>query len=223
MTDFGGSSVVDDVAFPACLLDRDFRYRQADDGWADDLHGDRFRLSDRTDQARGSELPPGRPEQLRARWTAALRAIVNGRLGHFLDETTEQPATGERLVVTTASPWIGPDGAVDGVFCVRYDLTDARRGGQNDTALTEVLEAARRLQHFMGNQLAADPGLRRADDARHAAAADLRERVNEALRGVVEATDTLAKLRSVIRLELAPDDPSLAGRPRQRRSREDLD
>ena len=172
-----------------------------------------FASSDRKIRLVGRSFLQDVPKQLRARWTAALRAIVNGRLGHFLDETTEQPATGERLVVTTASPWIGPDGAVDGVFCVRYDLTDARRGAENDSALAEVLEAARRLQHFMGNQLALTLGYVELLTLDTRLPPDLRERVDEALRGVVEATDTLAKLRSVIRLELAPDDPSLPDAP----------
>ena len=62
-----------------------------------------------------------------------------------------------------------------------------------------MLLTARRLQHYLGNQLALTLGY-----------VELRDRVDEALRGVIEATETLAKLRLVTRLELDHDDPLLA-------------
>jgi hypothetical protein len=216
-----GPSVVDEVAFPACVLDRDLRYRYVNAGWADDPHGDRFRPGERTRSLVGRSILDVLPDALRDRWTDALNAILHGRLGHFLDETTEHGPTGERLVVTTASPWIGPARTIDGVLCIRYDLTDARRGAENDAALTDVLEVTRRLQHILGNQLALTLGYVELLTLDSRFPPDLRERVDEALRGVVEATGTLAKLRSLIRLELPPDDPSLP--PAHAEHPEDLD
>jgi len=39
---------------------------------------------------------------------------------------------------------------------------------------------------------------------------ELRERVDEALRGAIEATETLNYLRLLAREEIEPDDPSIA-------------
>jgi hypothetical protein len=201
--------MVDEAAFPACLLDSRWRYLHANAGWEASLQKDRFRLGEQEIVLDGRGFLQDVPAERRERWADALKAIVAGRLGHFLDETVERRSTGERVVVTTASPWIGPDGRVDGVLCLRYDLTDARRGAANESALTDVLMVSRRLQHFLGNQIALTLGYVELLTTDTRLPPDLRERVDEALRGVVEATDTLSKLRSLTRLELAPDDPSV--------------
>ncbi len=135
-----------------------------------------------------------------------------GLLGHFVDQTVEGRPTGEHSVVTTASPSLGPNGDVDGVLCIRYDLTDARQAAESTEQVMKVLETVRRLQHFLGNQLALTLGYVELMTIDPRLPPDLRERVDEALRGVVEATDTLSKLRALARFEVSPDDPSITGR-----------
>jgi hypothetical protein len=73
-----------------------------------------------------------------------------------------------------------------------------------------VLLTARRLQHYLGNQLALTLGYVELLTFDPRLPDELRDRVDEALRGVIEATETLAKLRLVTRLELDHDDPLLA-------------
>jgi hypothetical protein len=109
----------------------------------------------------------------------------------------------------TASPTIGPSGAVDGALCVRYDLTDGQQAAANEEQLTQVLLAARRLQHYLGNQLALTLGYVELMTLDPRLPSELRDRVDEALQGVIGATETLSKLRLVTRLELAADDPTL--------------
>jgi len=98
---------------------------------------------------------------------------------------------------------------VDGALCVRYDLTDARQASENQERLAQVLLAARRLQHFLGNQLALTLGYVELLTYDPRLPGELRDRVDEALRGVLEATEALSRLRLLTRLELAHDDPSI--------------
>jgi hypothetical protein len=149
------------------------------------------------------------PEERRERWSSALRDIVRGRLGHFVDRAVEDHALGHRIVVTTANPTLGADGTIDGVICVRYDVTEAQHAAANQEHLTDVLLAARRLQHCLGTQLALTLGYVELLTLDPRLPAELRDRVDEALRGVVEATETLSRLRLVTRLEIDHDDPSL--------------
>ena len=118
-------------------------------------------------------------------------------------------AFGHRVVVTTANPTLDADGTIDGVICVRYDITEAQHAVANQERLTDVLLAARRLQHFLGNQLALTLGYVELLTLDPRLPAELRDRVDEALRGVIEATETLSRLRLVTRLEIDHDDPSL--------------
>jgi hypothetical protein len=112
-------------------------------------------------------------------------------------------------VVTTVNPTLDADGNIDGVICVRYDITEAQHAAANQERLTGVLLTARRLQHFLGNQLALTLGYVELLTLDPRLPAELRDRVDEALRGVVEATETLSRLRLVTRLEIDHDDPSL--------------
>jgi hypothetical protein len=150
------------------------------------------------------------PGERRERWATALRAIVEGRLGHFLDPAVEAHALGNRLVVTTAGPTINAEGQVDGVLCVRYDVTEAQQAAANEQHLATMLTTARRLQHHLSNQLALTLGYVELLILDPRLPDELRDRVDEALRGMVEAADTLARLRLLMRLEIAHDDPSLA-------------
>lgn len=201
---------------PACLLDRQLRYRRVNAGWAVRVQG---RQSDRPDPPdRPAERSPDDadsfladlPPERRARWAAALGAILAGRLGHFVDEAVEPGPAGERRVVTTACPAFGPDGTIEGVVCLRYELADGREPTGSEEQLIQVLLTARRLQHFLGNQLALTLGYVELLTFDPRLPDELRDRLGEALRGVVEATETLSRLRQLTRLELAPDDPSLA-------------
>jgi hypothetical protein len=202
------------VSFPACLLNRRFEYRRINDGWRAHLLNDRHELwldsGNQTIESRHRSFLLDVQEDRRERWATALAAIVAGVLGHFVDRTDEDRSTGQYHVAMTASPALGPNGDVVGVLCVRYDLTDARQSAANAAQLIDVLEAARKLQHFLGNQLALTLGYVELMTIDPRLPYDLRERVDEALRGVVEATETLTKLRQVTRLEIPPDDPSIA-------------
>jgi hypothetical protein len=158
---------------------------------------------------RNREMLVDVPAERRERWSSALRDIVGGRLGHFVDHAIEDHAFGHRVVVTTVNPTLDADGNIDGVICVRYDITEAQHAAANQERLTDVLLTARRLQHFLGNQLALTLGYVELLTLDPRLPAELRDRVDEALRGVVEATETLSRLRLVTRLEIDHDDPSL--------------
>ena len=62
---------------------------------------------------------------------------------------------------------------------------------------------------FLGNQLALTLGYVELLTYDSRLPAELRDRVDEALRGVIEATETLSRLRLVTRLEIPHDDPTL--------------
>jgi hypothetical protein len=202
------------AAFSACLLDRRFEYRRINQGWRTYLQDDRecswLADGDQEIEARHRSFLLDVPIDRRERWATALAAIVAGLIGHFVDESVEQRPTGPHSVVTTASPSLGPTGDVEGVLCIRYDLTDARQAAESTEQLMKVLETVRRLQHYLGNQLALTLGYVELMTIDPRLPPDLRERVDEALRGVVEATDTLSKLRALARFEISPDDPSIA-------------
>jgi len=204
-----GWQILEEVGFAACVVDRRLRYRRANAGWQAFLQGDTFRFGRQSGAWRNRELLADLPPNHREGWSRALHAIIGGQLGHFLDRTVEAHALGNRRVVITASPTIDADGKVDGVLCVRYDATDAQRATANQERLAEVLLTARRLQHFLGNQLALTLGYVELLTLDPRLPGELRDRVDQALRGVIEATETLSKLRLVTRLELAHDDPSL--------------
>lgn len=206
----GGWQTLEEAGFPACLVDRHLQYRRANAAWKTYLQGDTFRYGTQLLTLDDRALLPDIPPDHRERWSRALTEIVAGRLGHFLDRIVERHSLGDRLVVMTASPTIGPAGEVDGALCVRYDLTDGQQAAVNEERLTQVLLAARRLQHFMGNQLALTLGYVELLTFDPRLPAELRDRVDEALRGVIEATETLSKLRLVTRLELSADDPSIS-------------
>lgn len=201
---------LDAVDFAACVLDRRLRYRRANAAWTAYLQGDVFRFGPRpvslADRDPLTDLGGQRPEQ----WAQVLGAILDGRQGHHLDRSVAATSVGDRVVVTTASPTIDASRRIDGVLCVRYDVTEARRSAATEERLTQVLLTSRRLQHFLGNQLALTLGYVELLTYDSRLPAELRDRVDEALRGVIEATETLTRLRRVTRLELAHDDPSLA-------------
>jgi len=204
-----GWLTLEELGFAACVVNRRLRYRRANTAWRAFLQGDTFRFGRQSGAWRNREFLDDLPADRREHWERALQAIVDGRLGHFLDRTLEAYALGERLVVTTASPTIDAEGNVDGALCVRYDATEAQRVTANQERILEVLLAARRLQHFLGNQLALTLGYVELLTFDPRLPDELRDRVDEALRGVVEATETLSRLRLVTRMELAHDDPSL--------------
>lgn len=206
----GGWQTLEEAGFAACLVNRQLRYRRANAAWRTFLQGDTFRYGTQQLTMDDRELLTDIPSEHRERWASALTEIINGRLGHFLDRIVEHQTLGDRLVVMTASPTINPSGEVDGALCVRYDLTDAQLSATNEEQLMQVLLAARKLQHFLGNQLALTLGYVELLTFDPRLPQELRDRVDEALRGVIEATETLSKLRLVTRLELSADDPSLA-------------
>jgi hypothetical protein len=204
-----GWRALEEGGVAACLVDRRLRYRRANAAWEAYLQGDTFRFGRQSGAWRNRLILADVPEDRRERWEEALTAIVDGRLGHFLDRGVEAHALGQRLVVTIASPTIGGEGGVDGILCVRYDATDAQQAMANQERLADVLMAARRLQHYLGNQLALTLGYVELLTFDPRLPDELRDRVDEALRGVIEATETLSRLRLVTRLELPHDDPSL--------------
>ncbi len=205
-----GWRTLEEVGFAACILDRRLRYRRANTAWKAHLQGDTFRFGRQTGAWRNRELLADIPEERRERWSHALQAVVGGQIGHFVDRAVEAHALGDRLVVTTASPTVDAEGKVDGVICVRYDATEAQRSTANQERLAEMLMTARRLQHYLGNQLALTLGYVELLTFDPRLPDELRDRVDEALRGVIEATETLSRLRLVTRLELDHDDPSIA-------------
>ena len=205
----GEWSLLDDAGFAACILDRRLRYRRINAAWRTFLQGDTFRFGRQSATWRNREMLEDLPEERRARWAQALQDIVSGQRGHFVDRTIETYALGEREIVATAGPTIGADGQIDGVLCVRYDLTDARAAAANEERLVHVLMATRRLQHFLGNQLALTLGYVELLTFDPRLPVELRDRMDEALRGVLGATETLSLLRLVTRLEMEHDDPSL--------------
>jgi hypothetical protein len=204
-----GWRLLDAVDLAACVLDRALRYRRVNTAWTTYLQGDTFRDGPREVALADRDALADLPGNRRERWAVALSAMVDGRLSHFLDRCVERSSVGDRLVLTTASPIVQADGKVDGVLCVRYDVTEAERSAANEERLTQVLLTARRLQHFLGNQLALTLGYVELLTYDPRLPSELRDRVDEALRGVIEATETLTRLRRVTRLELAHDDPSL--------------
>lgn len=204
--------LLEEAGFAACILDRQLRYRRANAAWRAYLEGDTLHYGQQQASWRRRAILDDVPDHHRARWSRALGAIVDGRLGYFVDRATEAQALGERLVVTTASPAVGDDGQIDGVLCIRFDVTDAQQATANEERLVRVLLTARRLQHYLGNQLALTLGYVELLTLDPRLPAELRERVDEALRGVLEATETLSQLRLVTRLELHHDDPVLTDR-----------
>ena len=204
-----GWSYVKDAAHPAWCLDADLRYRLVNRAWEHRA---------REHYLPGDPLAPGvlgRPylDELhppaRDRWVGVLGEIVSGRLGHFAEETAEHAPGGERRVLVTAGPTPGPDAQPDGVLMVRYDVTDAALAARNADQHALVLQTARSLQHFLGNQLALTMGYVELMTIDPRLPGELRERVDEALHGVVEATESLTHLRRLARGEVAPDDPSI--------------
>ena len=91
-----------------------------------------------------------------------------------------------------------------------YDVADAALAARDVERHARVLQTARKLQHFLGNQLALTMGYVELLTIDPRLPAELRERVDEALRGVVEATESLTYLRRLAREEIAPDDPAIA-------------
>lgn len=195
--------------FAACTVDRGLRYRWVNTAWKSYLQGDVFRLGYQPVVLSGRLILDDVPPDRRERWSDALDAIVGGRLGHFLDPSVEASSLGSRVVVTTASPTVDDSGAVDGALCVRYDVTTADQADANQERMAHVLLVARRLQHYLGNQLALTLGYVELLTFDPRLPNELRDRVDEALRGVIEATETLSKLRLITRLELPHDDPSI--------------
>jgi len=210
----GGWSLAASVSLPACLLNRQLHYWRVNRSWQQYLRdtgrGIRSRPGGQTVESDGRSFLLDVPDDRRERWADGLAAILDGRLGQFVDETLERGSWGEHITVMMASPALGSHGTVDGVVCVRYDLPGGRRGSSSEQQLLEVLEASRRLQHYLGNELALTLGYVELMTLDARLPPELRERVDEALRGVVEATETLAKLRALTRLEVGPDDPWLA-------------
>jgi hypothetical protein len=204
-----GWLALEETGFAACIVDRGLCYRRVTSAWAAYLEGDVFRLGRQPIRLNGRRIVDDIPDERRERWSVALDAIVGGRLGHFVDRAVEASSLGDRLVVTTASPTVDPGGNVDGALCVRYDVTDAGQARANQERLLQVLLVARRLQHYLGNQLALTLGYVELLTFDPRLPVELRDRVDEALRGVIEATETLSKLRLLTRLEIPHDDPSI--------------
>jgi len=204
-----GWSVLEATGFAACVLDHQLRYRRVNSAWRAYLQKDTFRFGHQPVNLDERTFLADLPEERRVRWEPALAAILNGRLGHFFDHAAEQRTLGNRQAMLTASPVLGGDGRIDGVLCIRYDLTDAQHAAANEERLEQVLLTARRLQHFLGNQLALTLGYVELLTFDPRLPEELRDRLDEALRGVLEATETLSKLRLVTRLELDHDDHSV--------------
>jgi hypothetical protein len=204
-----GWLALEETGVAACIVDRGLRYRRMTAAWEAYLQGDIFRFGRQRVRFNGRRIVDDFPDDRRERWSEALDAIVGGRLGHFIDRSVEASSLGDRLVVTTASPAVDATGSVDGALCVRYDVTDADQRHANEQRLVEVLLVARRLQHFLGNQLALTLGYVELLTFDPRLPVELRDRVDEALRGVIEATETLSKLRLITRLEMPHDDPSI--------------
>jgi hypothetical protein len=204
-----GWLALEEGGFAACLVDRQLRYRRVNAAWEAYLQGDTFRFGRTPMALTGRRILDDIPADRRERWAQALGDIVGGRLGHFVDRSSETDSLGDRTVVTAVSPTLDSGGSVDGALCVRYDVTEAWRAGANQERMAEVLLVARRLQHFLGNQLALTLGYVELLTFDPRLPPELRDRVDEALRGVIEATETLSKLRLLTRLELSHDDPSI--------------
>lgn len=204
-----GWLALEEAGFAACLVDPCLRYRQVNTAWEAHLQGDVFRLGRRQVPLANRHILDDLPAERRERWSAALAEIVGGRLVHFVDRAVEPSSLGHRLMVTTACPTLDAAGKVDGALCVRYDVTDAEQARANQERLAHVLMVARRLQHYLGNQLALTLGYVELLTFDPRLPVELRDRVDEALRGVIEATETLSKLRLITRLELPHDDPSI--------------
>lgn len=204
-----GWLALEEAGFPSCIVDDRLRYRRVNSAWKHFIQGDTFQYGPQHVALDDRELLHDLPPEHRERWSHALTEILAGRLGHFLDRMVQHSSLGDRHVVMTASPAISLSGAIDGALCIRYDLTDGQQAAANEEQLTQVLLAARRLQHFLGNQLALTLGYVELMTLDPRLPTEMRDRVDEALQGVIGATETLSKLRLVTRLELAVDDPSL--------------
>jgi hypothetical protein len=204
-----GWLALEEGGLAACLVDRQLRYRRVNAAWETYLQGDTFRYGSRPLALDSRRILDDIPADRRERWAQALGDIVDGRLGHFVDRAQEADSLGDRMIVTAVSPTLAPDGTVDGALCVRYDVTEAWRAGANQERMAEVLLVARRLQHFLGNQLALTLGYVELLSFDPRLPPELRDRVDEALRGVIEATETLSKLQLLTRLEMPHDDESI--------------
>jgi hypothetical protein len=204
--DPSGWSAFEAAGVAACVLDRRLRYRRVNAAWRAYLQGDTFRLGPQSVRLEDRTVLANVPSTRRDRWAQALQAIIAGRQGHFLDHATEASTLGNRQIVTAASPTLNEAGQIDGVLCVRYDLTEGQQAAANEERLVQVLLTARRLQHFLGNQLALTLGYVELLTFDPRLPEELRDRLDEALRGVLEATETLSKLRLVTRLELDHND-----------------
>jgi hypothetical protein len=204
-----GWLALEETGFAACIVDRSLRYRRVTSAWEAYVQGDIFRFGRQPIRLKGRRIVDDIPDDRRERWLVALDAIVGGKLGHYLDRAVEASSLGDRHIVTTASPTVDARGNVDGALCVRYDVTDAGQAELNQERLVQVLLVARRLQHYLGNQLALTLGYVELLTFDPRLPVELRDRVDEALRGVIEATETLSKLRLLTRLEMPHDDPSI--------------
>jgi hypothetical protein len=202
-------SALDEIGFAACTVDCQLRYRRVNAAWQAYLRGDTFGHGPGPVSIDGRRIVDDISVSGRERWSEALAAIVAGRLGHFLDRAVERRTLGDRLVVTTASPTFDADGRVDGALCIRYDVTDAGLAATNQERIELALLASRRLQHFLGNQLALTLGYVELLTFDPRLPGELRDRVDEALRGVIGATQTLSLLRQLTRLEIPADDPEI--------------
>lgn len=207
--DPGGWSALEATGVAACVLDRSLRYRRVNAAWRVYLQGDTFQFGQQPVHLHDRTLLADVPSEHRDRWAQALHAIIAGQQGHFLDHVTERNTLGNRQIIATASPILNDAGEIDGILCVRYDLTAGQQAASNEERLVQVLLTARRLQHFLGNQLALTLGYVELLTFDPRLPEELRDRLDEALRGVLEATETLSKLRLVTRLELDHDDQAV--------------
>lgn len=200
--------ILEGADVPACELDGERRYRRVNTGWDEFLQGDTFQRGPHEISVTGRDFLSDVREDRRERWSTALSAMLDGRLGQFADEMVEQDSIGERVVLMTASPILA-EGGVSGVLCMRYDVTPARLSAATEERLTDVLLTARKLQHFLGNQLALTLGYVELLTFDPRLPEELRDRLDEALRGVIEATETLSRLRLLTRLEVDPQDSTI--------------
>jgi PAS domain-containing protein len=134
-----GWSAFDATGLAACVLNADLRYRRVNAAWRAYLQGDTFRFEQQPVNLNDRTLLADLPEERRGRWASALTAILNRQSGHFLDQATESSTLGDRRVVMTANPLLSDAGKIDGILCVRYDLTDAQQATANEDRLVQVL------------------------------------------------------------------------------------
>ena len=204
-----GWSYVEGAAHPAWCLDRALRYRRVNGAWEARARERRAPGASERSEPLGRSYLDDLEEAARDRWAPVLGEIVGGRLGHYAEAAVEAGLGGERRVLVTAGPTLGPDARPDGVLMASYDVTDAALAARDRERHAQVMQTARRLQHFLGNQLALTMGYVELLTIDPRLPEELRERVEEALRGVVEATESLTYLRRLARDEIAPDDPAI--------------